>query len=525
MGACNCKTASAYVPPVTEGEIPSPCNIGPQASAAKEEEQQQQQQQQQQQTMVRNTKSSPRGDIITHAQFIFSNRGQINEFYSLDRVKLGEGSYGYVCKAVCKSTSSMRAVKTISKAHMKSIDEFKKEIEIMKLMDHPNIVKLYESFEDHRSVYLVMELCSGGELFDRIIELSHFTEVQAAILMQQIVRAVYYMHENGICHRDLKPENFLFTSKDPIENTLLKVADFGLSCQYGNNRALTTKAGTPYYIAPEVLTGRGYNQLCDLWSCGVIMYIMLCGYPPFYGENDSQILAKVRRGIYSFNGSDWRSISEDAKHLVRMLLKMGPQDRLTAEQALNHEWIASKAPKADYASLQSSFVDNLRSFQSQNKLKKAALHIIAGQLDEERIRGLRETFTALDHNGDGLLTALEMREGIGKAGLKEIPADLEQILEHVDSDGSGIIDYTEFLAATLDKRVYIQEDVCWSAFRLFDRNGNGQISPDELRAVLEQGEVKDVCGDVIAKIIQEVDTSGDGLIDFEEFMNMMRGRR
>merc|ERR1712190_693559 len=172
------------------------------------------------------------------------------------------------------------------------------------------------------------------------------------------------------------------------------------------------------------------------------------------------------------------------KNLIRMLLKMNPRDRYTAEQALNHEWIKNKAPKASNVSLQSNFVDNLRGFRSQNKLKKAALHIIAGQLNEDQIKALRETFMALDGNGDGLLTANEMKEGLAKAGLKEIPPDLQQILEDVDSDGSGVIDYTEFLAATLDKRSYVKEDVCWSAFRVFDRNGDGSISKEELKQVL-----------------------------------------
>merc|ERR1711972_1197167 len=193
-------------------------------------------------------------------------------------------------------------------------------------------------------------------------------------------------------------------------------------------------------------------------------------------------------------------------NLIRMLLKMNPRDRYTAEQALNHEWIKNKAPKASNVSLQSNFVDNLRGFRSQNKLKKAALHYIAGQMGEDQIKALRETFLSLDSNGDGFLTPAEMREGIQKAGLKEIPPDLQQIMEDVDSDGSGVIDYTEFLAATLDKQQFIKEDVCWTAFRLFDRNNDGKISQEELKAVLNDDEVGDVVGkQTIAQLLLEVD--------------------
>merc|ERR1712187_301344 len=375
----------------------------------------------------------------------------------------------------------------------------------------------YESFEDSKNIYLVMELCTGGELFDRIIDAGHFTEVQAAILMQQIIRAIYYMHENHVCHRDLKPENFIFMTKDPIEKSLLKIIDFGLSCSFTADQVLTSKAGPPYYVAPQVLAGKD-DQLSDLWSCGVIMYVMLCGYPPFFGETDAEVLSKVRLGNFSFNASDWKNISEDAKNLIRMLLKMNPRDRYTAEQTLNHEWIKNKAPAAKNVSLQSGFVDNLRGFRSQNKLKKAALHIIANQLNEEQIKALRETFMQLDGNGDGKLTVNEMKEGIQKAGLKEIPADLQQIMEEVDSDGSGVIDYTEFLAATLDKKVYMAEDVCWAAFRIFDRNGDGKIDKNEISKVLNDDGVQDAAARDLAEIMKEIDQNGDGEIDFQEFM-------
>jgi len=284
---------------------------------------------------------------------------------------------------------------------------------------------------------------------------------------------------------------------------------------------LTTKAGTPYYVAPQVLAGK-YDQASDLWSLGVVMYVLLCGYPPFYGDTDADVLAKVRLGNFSFNAADWRSISEDAKGLIRHLLKMNPRDRYTGEQALNHIWVRNKAPKAQNVPLQNTLVDNLRGFRSQNKLKKAALHVIASQLGESQIKALRDTFIALDGNGDGLLTAAEMKEGLKQCGLKEIPPDLQQIMEDVDSDGSGVIDYTEFLAASLDKKVYMAEDVCWQAFRIFDRNGDGKIDKTEIAMVLNDDGVQNSAVRDITDIMAEIDKDGDGQIDFQEFMTMMR---
>lgn len=391
----------------------------------------------------------------------------------------------------------------------------------MKMMDHPNIIKLFESFEDHRNIYLIMELCVGGELFDRIIESGHFMESQAAVVMQHIFRAIYYMHEIHVCHRDLKPENFLFTTKEPLDKAALKIIDFGLAKQFSTGMVLTTKAGTPYYVAPQVLSGK-YDHTADLWSCGVIMYVVLCGYPPFYGETDADVLEKVRLGSFAFNTQDWKNVSEDAKNLIRMLLKMNPKERFTAEQCLSHIWVKNKAPKAKDVPLNTSMLDNLKSFRSQNKLKKAALHVIASQMSENQIKGLRDIFIALDDNGDGQLTVAEMQKGLQQAGFEEIPSDLKQIMEQVDSDGSGVIDYTEFLAATLDRQMYQKEDVCWAAFRVFDRDGDGKISKEEMALVLGDGDVRDVLSHDIAELLKEIDANGDGEIDFQEFMEMMK---
>jgi len=468
----------------------------------------------------------PRKDVkeggIGRSQFILDRPGRIQDVYSMEKRNIGTGSFGSVCRGSHKATKVLRAIKTIPKGKMRNTERFKKEIAIMKMMDHPNIIKLFETFEDHRSVYLAMELCSGGELFDKVIAAGHFGEADAAIVMQQMLRAVRYMHENKIAHRDLKPENFLFQSKDPIKDNVLKLIDFGLSCQFEEGKPMSTRAGTPYYVAPQVLAGK-YDQQCDTWSCGVIMYILLCGYPPFYGQSDQEVLAKVKKGHMTFPSCDWNHISNDAKDLIRSLVRVNPTERFTGEQALAHTWIREKAPRANSVPLQENFVNRLRVFRSQSKFAKAALHVIATQLKETQIKSLRETFTALDDNNDGLLSMTELKDGLSRAGLDVLPADLQDIMDGIDADGSGVIDYTEFLAATLEKRQYVQDDVCWAAFRVFDVNGDGKISPEELRAVLSSGEVDNVVDrHTIPEILEQVDKNGDGAIDFEEFMSMLK---
>eukprot|EP00916_Digyalum_oweni_P019570 GHVL01032579.1.p1 GENE.GHVL01032579.1~~GHVL01032579.1.p1 ORF type:complete len:476 (-),score=73.57 GHVL01032579.1:69-1496(-) len=474
--------------------------------------------------MTEKTSSSTAGSQKFSRQlFVTSSTEPLSKYYDMEARKLGQGTYGSVCKAVNKSTGAVRAVKTISKSQVKNIDRFRQEIAIMKQLDHPNIIKLYETFEDKKNIYLVLEICTGGELFDRIIDEGYFTEKNAAVLMKQIIAAVYYCHQNKFVHRDLKPENFLFASRAP--DSPMKIIDFGLAAKFEKGQMMATKAGTPYYVAPQVLKG-SYGPECDLWSAGVMMYILLCGYPPFHGDTDAEILAKVKVGKFSFNEADWKNVSNEAKDLIRKLLKFQPEERISGAQCLQHPWIVHLAASASDMPITKTLVDNFKTFRALSKLKKAALTVIAQQLSEPEIDKLKKIFISLDKNGDGSLTVQEIKEGINKAGLKEIPGDFEAIMKDIDSDGSGVIDYTEFIAASLDKKQYIQEDVCWAAFRVFDLDGNGKISNEELHKVMVMDSVKEAVGKAhVSEMIREVDTNGDGEIDFDEFMSMMRRKQ
>jgi len=219
-------------------------------------------------------------------------------------------------------------------------------------------------------------LCEGGELFDRIIEAEFFTEDIAARIFRQILMALNYCHSNDIVHRDLKPENFLFVDKS--EEADIKIIDFGLSkiMNGGKLQRMKTRAGTPYYISPEVLAGN-YDVSCDMWSAGCMLYILLCGYPPFYGDDNSEILAMVQKGIFDFDGEEWDDVSNDAKDLIKKLITR-PEKRLTAEEALKHKWVrALTRKKQDKKILKKLNVKNMKSFQKAEKIKQVALMAIA----------------------------------------------------------------------------------------------------------------------------------------------------
>ncbi len=236
-----------------------------------------------------------------------------------------------------RKTHEWYAIKSILKSKVNRVEILKREIEILAQVDHENIIKLIEVHEDVKYLHLITELCTGGELFDRIIaksesEEGHFEEKHAAQLTASILDAIAYCHERQIVHRDLKPENFLFVSED--ENAPIKIIDFGLSRHDTTDGVMRTKVGTPYYVAPEVLK-KNYTKSCDMWSIAVITYILLCGYPPFYGDSDNEIFDSVRAGKFDFPSPEWDTISDDAKDFICSLLKMNPSERYVLILLLN----------------------------------------------------------------------------------------------------------------------------------------------------------------------------------------------
>lgn len=458
-----------------------------------------------------------------HFKHVFTseNPGRIDDYYKIDRKTLGEGSYGKVSMGVDRNTGAIRAIKNIDRSKISDEKRFEDEVNIQQQLDHPNIVKLYEVFKDAKRVYLVMELCTGGELFDRIVEEAEkhnnegaFDERGAATYMQQILGAMHYLHSHHYVHRDIKPENFLLQNKTPEAE--IKVIDFGLAKAFepGAGQVMRTKAGTPYYVAPQVLQG-SYDEKCDIWSCGVIAYILLCGYPPFFGENDDQILRRVKRAEYEFASPDWDGISANAKDFIRQMLTYDPTKRPSAERMLDHTWLTTAAAGSS-GRVAKDLGTKLKSFRGASKMKKVALTLIAQQLKDDDLKELRETFIALDKNKDGTLSAAEIREGMLKAKV-DLPTDLVEIMKGLDTDGSGNIDYTEFIAATISQKQYLKKEVLWAAFRVFDKDGNGIITKSELGLLLQED--KDL--HMLESMVREVDLDGDGNISFEEFCQMM----
>ncbi|XP_055608815.1 calcium/calmodulin-dependent protein kinase type 1 [Uranotaenia lowii] len=278
----------------------------------------------------------------------------IEDKYTIKEL-LGTGAFSEVRFCELRETGQAFAVKIIDKKALKGKeDSLENEIRVLKrfsanksdpnadknIFTHPNIVQLYETYEDKAKVYLIMELVTGGELFDRIVEKGSYTEKDASCLIRQVLEAVDYMHEQGVVHRDLKPENLLYYST--AEDSKIMISDFGLS-KMEDSGFMATACGTPGYVAPEVLAQKPYGKAVDIWSIGVISYILLCGYPPFYDENDANLFAQILKGEFEFDSPYWDEISDSAKDFIKNLMCVNVEKRFTCKQALAHAWISGNA--------------------------------------------------------------------------------------------------------------------------------------------------------------------------------------
>ncbi|CAN1226835.1 Calcium-dependent protein kinase 17 [Linum grandiflorum] len=396
----------------------------------------------------------------------------VKSIYSIGK-ELGRGQFGVTHLCTQKANGQQYACKTIAKRKLvnkEDLEDVRREVQIMHhLTGQPNIVELKGAYEDKHSVHLVMELCAGGELFDRIIAKGHYTERAAASLLRTIVEIVHTCHSMGVIHRDLKPENFLLLNKD--ESSPLKATDFGLSVFYKPGEVFKDIVGSAYYIAPEVLK-RKYGPEADIWSIGVMLYILLSGVPPFWAESEHGIFNAILRGQVDFQTDPWPAISPQAKDLVRKMLNSDPKQRVSASQVLNHPWIKEDGEAPDIP-LDNAVLGRLKQFKAMNMFKKVALRVIAGCLSEEEIRGLKEMFKGMDTDNSGTITLEELKQGLAKQGTKLSEAEVKQLMEAADADGNGTIDYDEFITATMHLNRMDREEHLYTAFQHFDKDNSG----------------------------------------------------
>ena len=445
---------------------------------------------------------------------------------------LGEGSYATVYCVENRITGSKRAMKVISKGDNCNDEDDKEitnEINILRTLDHPNILKIFEFYSSKESYSIVTELCQGGELFQEIIDKGPFDENYSAYVMFQILSAINYCHKMKIIHRDLKPENILIIERDSNGFPRIKIADFGTSKIVEKGHVQRKLVGSSYYIAPEVLK-KHYDEKCDLWSCGVIMYILLSGRPPFGGDNDKEIMEKVIVGKYDLESSPFDKLSNSGKDLIKKLLMIEPTKRLSAEQALSHPWFKENRSKELFNKIKDEstikkMIQNLKVYKRDSIIQETALAYLVHNFPQMKdVVNACKLFNQMDVDGDGKINKKEFLKGLqNKISSDTLKSDVDTIFKNIDMDNNGYIEYEEFVRAAVNKEHFIDRRVIQFAFKYFDKDDSGEITFDEIEAVFKESITdKSKVHESLKKINDEVDTNGDGIISFQEFADIMK---
>ena len=472
---------------------------------------------------------------ITNSLIISQSNTDPNKDYKISTL-LGTGGFANVYLGEEKYSGIKRAIKVIKKkpkVNISLMDEslIKTEIDVLRSLDHPNIVKIFEFYSTKDSFYLITEICNEGELYKEIKQNAPFNEKYCSYVMYQIFSAINYLHKMNIIHRDLKPENILIVKKDKKNFPYIKICDFGTSKIFSKNSIQNQLVGSSYYIAPEILNGKNYNEKCDIWSCGVILYILLSGRPPFTGNNELAIVNSIISGKYDLNQSPFHMVSDDAKDLIKNCLNFDHKKRFSADQCLNHNWIKGFKSKELFNQLKNfslvkKFMDNLKNYKSDSIIQETALAYLVHNFPQiNDVVNACKLFNILDSNNDGKITREELLVGLKKIYKDEniVQKDVDIIFKNIDMDGNNFIEYEEFVRGAVNKEKFLTENILRFAFRYFDKNNSGFIDYEKLKNIFgsrikDQNKIKSQ----LTLMIKEVDSNGDGKISFEEFTTIMK---
>lgn len=436
----------------------------------------------------------------------------INEHFKFHE-QLGKGAFGFVTRATNLKTSKNWAIKIVDLSNAVDKDALRNEINMLKRLQHPNIVRVVSSYEDNERMYMVMQLCTGRELFDHLYkEKKAFSEKEVAGLIRNLLRAVAYLHANQITHRDMKLENLLL--ENDSETATLKVCDFGFSKFIKPGERLTKALGTVDYVSPEVLVG-DYNEKCDIWSVGVIAYELIAGKSPFRGKTQDETMSNILDAQLGFQEPIWSDISPRCKAFIKSLVREEPEDRCSAIEALEHPWLSiDKVIQLD-AEQKQHVIDTITKFSQSRQMKQTALLSLAlgadDHVDEPFLS--RDVFHQMDLDQTGTIDIDEFCIALTGLGLER--AEAERLFASVDQTKSKTINYLEFLAATMSQK-HLDETALKEAFHRLDTTKTGRISVQGLSDLLKR--LFDA--DEVRTMIESADIKGDGCLDYDEFKAM-----
>ncbi|CAE7170981.1 CPK22, partial [Symbiodinium pilosum] len=436
---------------------------------------------------------------------------RLEDDYFVEKKALGTGYNGSVLLARGKNRAGKFAIKAF-KLHGVSKEkkaELASEAEIFLSMDHPHIVRLFDVYEEEDRLSLVMECMEGGELFDRVREKKVYSEKDACKTAWMMLLAVNYLHSVGIVHRDLKLENFLYEKKD---GDFLKLIDFGFSKVWAKNTKMELSCGTLSYAAPEVLA-KSYTSQCDLWSLGVIVFILLVGYMPFAGNDERKQIQMIRSGNYIVKKDRWAKVSSQASDFVQKLLVVDPDVRMNAPAALEHPWIKN-LEHANTDCIDEAMVTSLCNFARTQNFRRSCMKLMAWSLTSAERSQVREAFLELDRGSTGTITASDFKKVLEDNF--HIPEEqAETVFNAIGDVEHDEIHYSEFLAAMMASRIALHDDLLKDAFRRFDTENTGFIRKEDLLLVLESDQEA-------TQVMRDLDVNHDGKISYEEFIGYLK---
>jgi len=483
------------------------------------------------------------------SRWVFHQTPPLQSFYKSDKVLGNPGQYGIVREAVALKgplQGKKVAIKSVAKwkynkdkVTQSFFDDLRGEVRLMRASEkHPNVIKIYKVFEDIQELHIVMEHCSGGELFDQItsdgVDSPDFNESKASKILAQIISAVYHLHKLGVAHCDLKPENFIFKTKD--EDSPLKLIDFGMAKIVQWRMYYRRMNGTPYYIAPEVLTGH-YNESCDMWSIGVIMFIMIFGFPPFYDNSnnpnrmrgDKVIYANVKKGFtpkVKRGYGPWfpkaQPVSISCKDLIARLLRSDVASRMTSEEAMSHPWILGQDLGGKLVvQLDSDVMRSVRYFNRKCQLRGEILLLLKElkYLSKHQEEAVKKTFELMDTDKDGMINVDDLYRALHEVDDQITKEECESIMASVDANNNGVLHYDDLLSIRINRKLISKEERLRKVFRCLDVKGTKRLTPAEVQGALLSVH-KNITLEQSEKLVREAKKNADGDIDYEEWLDV-----
>ncbi len=479
---------------------------------------------------INSTSSIEEHMLIDKTVIIGKGEGDINDTYEIGK-KIGGGTYGIVFLSLNKRTKekvAIKAMKKLKKDNKTLNEDILKEIEMLKTLDHQNIINIFEFYEGDYNFYIVTEYCQSGNLLDKINKTNlQISESITSVIIFQILSAINYCHQRNIIHRDLKPENIMLDNNTNSGYPYVKIIDFGTS-KFREKEFENELIGSPYYMAPEVIEKK-YNNKCDIWSIGIILYFIMTKKKPFTGFSLEEIFSSIKDDEIDLKSKYLRNYSGELKNLLVQLLKKKPEERIDAKEALNHQWFINNKTKEKLIELTSdemnNLLDNIKNYYPDNLLQQTSLiYLVNTNPNCENVKKASSLYIKIDKDNNGIIDLNEFVHGL-KILYEEKGENIEEdflinCFNRIDSNNNGKIEYDEFIRAAINKKEFLSEKMMKDAFEHFDIDKSGSISLQDICKVFgfngNQNNLKE-----FEKIIEKCDIDKNGTVELNEFIIIM----